>query len=194
MANKSILLVDDEQLIRASLLRELTSEPLGFEVAAAADGEEAIARLHERGWHLVVTDLIMPGRDGFHVLKEAKRLNPHTMVIILTGYADMEFAIEALRLGADDFLQKPCEIEELMHRMSNCFVKQDLLIKVHLYEHILPVCCYCKKIRDDRQGTPDRGQWYSLEQYFVKVRGVSVSHGCCPECSARMMAEIDAIK
>ncbi|WP_051554293.1 response regulator [Desulfobulbus elongatus] len=194
MANKSILLVDDEQLIRASLSRELTGEPSGFEVTAAACGEEAIARLHERGWHLVITDLFMPGLDGFQVLKEAKRIDPHTMVIILTGHADMESVIDALRLGADDFLQKPCEIDELLCRISNCFVKRDLLIKVHLYEHILPVCCYCKKIRDDRQGVRDRNQWYSLEQYFAKVRGVSVTHGCCPECSARMMAEIDTFR
>lgn len=190
MEKKSILLVDDEQLILDSLYRELTNEPLGFDVAVASSGELAIAALNERFWHLVITDLIMPGIDGFQVLKEAKRLNPHTMVIILTGYANMEAAIDALRLGCDDFLQKPCDPEELLYRMSNCFLKQELLVKVHVYENILPVCAYCKRIRDDRQ-SETKGQWHSLEQYFTQVQRVNVSHGCCPECLERLLAEMD---
>ena len=192
MDNKSILLVDDEQLILNSLSRELTSDPFDFDVARASSGEEALTRLQGRFWHLVITDLLMPGIDGFQVLKAAKRANPHTMVIILTGYADMDSAIDALRLGADDFLQKPCDTDELLYRVSNCFVKQDLLVKVNLYENILPVCCYCKKIRDERQDELGQGHWYSLEQYFAKVKGVMVSHGCCPECYARYLSGMDA--
>lgn len=186
MENKSILIVDDEPLILDSLARELTAEPLAFNVHTASSGEEAIARLPERFWHLVITDLLMPGLDGFQVLKAAKRENPQTMVIILTGYADLDAAIDALRLGADDFLQKPCDTDELLFRMSNCFVKQELMIKVHLYENILPVCCYCRKIRDDRGEEHGRGHWHSLEEYFVKVQGVNVSHGICPDCFARL--------
>ena len=140
MKNKSILLVDDEPLILDTLARDLTTESPHFEVHTAASGEEAIARLEERFWHLVIADLVMPGLDGFQVLKAAKGNSLVTMVIILTGYADMQFAIDALRLGADDFLQKPCDTDELLFRMSNCFIKQDLLLKVQLYENILPVC------------------------------------------------------
>jgi ActR/RegA family two-component response regulator len=83
------------------------------------------------------------------------------MVIILTGYGNMESAVDALRLGADDFLQKPCDIEELRYRMANCFVKQDLERKVAFYETILPVCSWCRKIRDDRPKQHGLGNWYS---------------------------------
>lgn len=193
MKRKSILLVDDEQLIVDSLARELTSEPLNFDVSTVLSGEEAIARLASGYWDLVITDLIMPGLDGFKVLKAAKRKDPKTMVIILTGYADMQSAIDALRLGADDFLQKPCDTDELLYRMSNCFVKQDLLFKVQLYEDILPVCCYCKKIRDDRNVQHGDGQWFTLEEYFAKVKGLNVSHGCCPDCFTRSLCGIASL-
>ena len=71
----------------------------------------------------------MPGVDGFQVLKAAKRKDPQTMVIISTGDADLESSIDALRLGANDFLQKPYDTDELLYRMSNCFAKQDFLRK-----------------------------------------------------------------
>lgn len=70
---------------------------------------------------------MMPGIDGFGVLKAAKKLAPQTSVIILTGYGDMRSAIDALRLGADDFTLKPCEIDELIIRIRRCLEKQSLL-------------------------------------------------------------------
>jgi hypothetical protein len=124
----------------------------------------------------------MPGLDGFQVVKAAKKKNLQTMVIILTGYGAVESAIDALRLGADDFLQKPCDTQELLYRMSNCFMKQEMLRKIAWYENCLPVCCYCKKIREDRPGMYGQGHWYKLEDYFSKTKAVSVSHGCCPDC------------
>jgi YesN/AraC family two-component response regulator len=190
MDRKSILLVDDEQLILESICRELTSEPLDFDVGLATSGEEAIDKITSSHWDLVVTDLLMPGLDGFQVLKAAKRRDPNIMVIILTGYADMQSAIDALRLGADDFLQKPCDTDELLYRMSNCFSKQGLQRTIGMYEKILPVCSYCKRIRDDQPGELGKGQWYSLEEFFVKVKGVNCSHGCCPDCFAKLMPGI----
>ena len=182
MKQKSLLLVDDERIILESLSRELTTSDPGIRVTLANTGEEAISKINAENFDLIVTDLLMPVLDGFQVLKTAKNKGAQTMVIILTGYGDMDSAIDALRLGADDFLLKPCDPEELLYRMSNCFVKQDLQREVSLYENFLPVCCYCKKIRDDRQGVPGTGHWYSLEEYLVTAKGVSVSHGCCPDC------------
>ena len=186
---KSLLVVDDEPTILNSLFRELTES--GFEVATAASGEEALARIEHGFFDLVVTDLSMPGLDGLQVLKAAKQRGLQTMVIILTGYGALESAVDALRLGADDFLQKPCDTDELLYRMSNCFVKQELLRKIALYEKFLPVCSYCNKIRDDQQGAHGKGRWYSPEEYFKKAKGVvRVSHGCCPDCYAEQMKNI----
>ncbi len=124
-AMTAILFVDDEEVIRKSFVRELEME--GFKVTAVAGGEEAIEALRAHGYDIVVTDLMMPGIDGFGVLKAAKQLAPLTGVIILTGYGDMGSAIDALRLGADDFTLKPCEIEELIFRIRRCLEKRSLL-------------------------------------------------------------------
>ena len=183
MQNKSILVVDDEQSILHSLSRDL--ECTGVKVTTATSGEEAIAKINNSSFDLVMTDLLMPGLDGFQVVKAAKEKNLQTMVIILTGYGAVESAIDALRLGADDFLQKPCDTDELLYRISNCFAKQEMLRKIAWYEKCLPVCSYCKKIREERQGMHGKGHWYTPEEYFSNTKGVSVSHGICPDCFAK---------
>lgn len=124
-ATTSILFVDDEDVIRKSFQREIQLE--GFAVTVAAGGEEAIGALEKDTYDLVITDLMMPGIDGFGVLKAAKKLAPLTSVIILTGYGDMTSAIDALRLGADDFTLKPCEVEELVFRIRRCLERRTLL-------------------------------------------------------------------
>ena len=121
----SLLFVDDEEVIRKSLARELSLEH--FSVTVASSGSEAITLLQERQFDVVITDLMMPGVDGLDVLKAVKELAPLTRVIIITGYGDMRFAIDALRLGADDFTLKPCEVEELVFRIHRCLEKQSLL-------------------------------------------------------------------
>ena len=195
MQRKSILLVDDEAVIVESLSRELKSDNLNLSIAGAGGGEEAVQQLQRHAFDLVVTDLLMPGVDGFQVLKAAKRKDQFTKVIILTGYADLQSSIDALRLGADDFLQKPCDTDELLYRIANCCAKQDLERKVRLYESILPVCSYCKKIRDEK-GRLEQGSeaWYSFEEYFYKVKGVSVSHGCCPECFKLVQQDLEHMR
>ncbi|MBV5316571.1 MAG: response regulator [Desulfobulbaceae bacterium] len=126
MTETSILFVDDEDVIRKSFTRELTVEH--FAVTAVAGGREAVSVLESgQPFDLVITDLMMPDVDGFGVLKAVKRYAPQTSVIILTGYGDMRTAIDALRLGADDFTLKPCEIEELVFRIRRCLEKRSLL-------------------------------------------------------------------
>ena len=125
MAELSILFVDDEDLIRKSFTRDLQEEH--FAVTAVGSGSEAIDLLKNGRYDLVITDLMMPGIDGFDVLKAVKQYAPQTSVLILTGYGDMQSAIKALRLGADDFAIKPCEIEEVVFRIRRCLEKQSLL-------------------------------------------------------------------
>lgn len=125
MNGVTILFADDEKLIRHSFTRDLRAE--GYQVTAVASGNEAINALQDEQYDLVITDLMMPDIDGFGVLKAAKRLAPQTSVIILTGYGDMQSAIETLRLGADDFTLKPCKIDELVFRIQRCLEKRSLL-------------------------------------------------------------------
>jgi len=121
----ALLFVDDEKLIRNSFARELREE--GFAVTAVATGHEAIREIERGKYNVVITDLMMPDVDGYGVLKAVKKNAPETGVIILTGYAELRSAIDALRLGADDFTLKPCEVDELVFRIRRCLEKQSLL-------------------------------------------------------------------
>jgi PAS domain S-box-containing protein len=114
----SILFVDDDPFILASTSHDLSKK--GYRVITAESGEKAISMITDERFDLVITDLIMEPIDGLTVLKRAKQLSPETIVIILTGYADVPSAVEAFRLGADDYLIKPCDIEELNYRVNRC--------------------------------------------------------------------------
>ena len=155
----------------------------GYDITTAENGESAIAKLKEKRFDLVITDLIMEGLDGIQVLKQAKKSDPELPVIILTGYGDMTSAIDALRLGADDYLLKPSDVGELFFRVSGCLEKYELKRKIKLYEDILPICAVCKKIRDDTGKEPGKGEWMTVETYISRKTGVLFSHGYCKECA-----------
>jgi DNA-binding response OmpR family regulator len=124
-------------------------------------------------------------------LKHIKSESPDTAVIILTGYGDLTSAVDALRLGADDYLLKPCDLNELLFRINKCLEKQSLSNMVKMYEDILPICLDCKKIRDDSNSEPGKGEWIPVDQYLTQKAGKSMSHGYCPECGKRFLDAID---
>ena len=105
MEKKPILIVDDEKNIRLTLSRSL--EPLDFPIQAAVNGEEALQKLHDGAFSLVFLDLKMPGMDGMEVLRQIKEKWPRTRVIIITAHGTIASAVEAMKLGAVDFIQKP---------------------------------------------------------------------------------------
>jgi DNA-binding NtrC family response regulator len=181
MRKSRILLVDDEPILLRTLGRALTEA--GHEVVSAAGGAEAADRLREGTFDLIVTDIAMEGLGGLELLQMAKKSDPDVSVILITGFCDAASAIEALRNGADDYLSKPFDFDELILRVSRSLEKRELRRKLRLYEDILPVCCGCKQIRDDAGRQPGTGRWMSLEEYLVKEAGVKVSHGYCPACS-----------
>jgi len=111
MVHKRILIVEDEQSVRDTMI-ELLSEA-GFEVEGASDGEEAIEKVRETGFNIVITDLKMPRGDGLHVLEQVKRIDKQTIVIICTGYATVDTAVKAMKLGAYEYITKPIKIEEI---------------------------------------------------------------------------------
>ncbi len=128
MSNKSILLVDDEENILASIGWVLKKN--NFDVTTASSGRQAIDILRTRLFDLVLTDLIMSDVDGIAVLKKAKSLYPDIGVIILTGHGAIDSAVEALKLGADDYLRKPCDIDDLLNKANRSFEKQDMVAKL----------------------------------------------------------------
>jgi DNA-binding NtrC family response regulator len=111
-----ILLVEDEKTIAITLCDDL--ENAGHEVVHTADGTQALQLLKETVFDCVVTDVRLPGADGLQVLKAAKTARPDTEVIVMTAFATIEHAVEAMRLGADDYIQKPFLNETVLDRLA----------------------------------------------------------------------------
>lgn len=118
LANQPVLIVDDEKNIRMTLSQAL--EALKLETDTAVNGEEALAKLEGRQFGLILLDLKMPGMDGMEVLRRVRRARPDVKVIIITAHGTIDSAVEAMKLGAVDFLQKPFapnEIRELVTKV-----------------------------------------------------------------------------
>ena len=185
MEKYNILLVDDDPFILEGIGADLESQ--GFNLTEANSGDQALELLTQSQFDLVITDLVMENVDGIQVLKKAKVINPDTMVIILTGYGNMTSAIEALRHEADDYLLKPCESAVMLHRIHQCQEKAALRQKLKIYQKLLPMCCVCKKIRDDRQTAPGKGQWVAVEQFIHDKANLDITSSYCPDCAQQTM-------
>jgi DNA-binding response OmpR family regulator len=111
-----ILVVDDEGAIRYSISKTL--QRVGYQVHTAASGEEALEMMQRQDYDVVLTDIRMPGLTGVELLAEIKEHAPDAVVILLTGYASLETAIESLRLGAHDYLVKPSSSQDIRQSVS----------------------------------------------------------------------------
>ena len=112
-----ILIVEDNETLRKGI--RVSLEESDYVVHEAATGEEAVAKLESESFPLVVTDIRLGDLTGVDILKKAREINSDTDVILMTAYATVETAVQALRLGAFDYIQKPFELEHLKHRVRN---------------------------------------------------------------------------
>jgi PAS domain S-box-containing protein len=123
MDTRELLIIDDEETIRKALAAYLRDR--GFTVYAAGDGDAGLKLLHQHpAIRVVLTDIRLPGMDGLEVLRRTKDLDPTTQVILMTAYSDKNLAIQALRLGADDYLEKPFQVESLVEVVEHGLNRQ----------------------------------------------------------------------
>jgi DNA-binding NtrC family response regulator len=123
MKGSRILLVDDELVFTTNMAKLLTNR--GYKVTGVNSGDAAVRALEESNYDVVVLDLKMPGMDGITTLKEIKKLGLFTETLILTGHGSIDTALEAIKLGAYDYLTKPCEISELVAKIEGAWSKKD---------------------------------------------------------------------
>lgn len=121
-AGPKILLVDDEERFRQTLAKRLQFD--GYEVGACAGGREALAELQIQPYDIVILDLRMPGMDGLTALQEIKKLAPEVEVIMLTGHASVDVAVEIMQAGGAEYLLKPVSTEELCLKIDACWERQ----------------------------------------------------------------------
>jgi two-component system, NtrC family, response regulator AtoC len=133
-----LLIVDDERLIRWSLEQTLAKD--GYEVSSVATGEAALAAVRQDPPDLILLDLKLPDTDGLQVLRQIRELSPHVQVLIMTAYADVGTAVQAMKLGAYDYISKPIDFESLAMTLRNALEASQLRWKVRLLRetHLQP--------------------------------------------------------
>jgi DNA-binding NtrC family response regulator len=121
----SILIVEDDTPVRESLLAILA--PRDYHVESVSDGEQALKAIEERKYDVLLLDMQLPKVSGMEVLMQAKKLSGHTSIVILTAHSSVESAVEAMKLGADDYLEKPCDVEQLQRTLTKIFARKIFL-------------------------------------------------------------------
>jgi len=151
---------------------------LGHEVTAVGDGREAWGAFQRSPFPVVVSDWLMPGLDGLELcrrIREADRTR-YTYVILLTALTDPAHYREGMAAGADDFLTKPADVDALRIRLRVAQRIVGLQDRVRRLEGLLPICAYCKRIRDQGQA------WVRVEDYVEMRSDARFTHGICPDC------------
>ena len=125
MEGLKMMLVDDEERFLSTTQKLLHKK--GYEVLTAISGAEALEKLRSNPVHVVILDVKMPGMDGNVVLKKIKRLFPMIEVIMLTGHATVESAIDGLKSGASDYLMKPADIGDIIQKAEDAYLRRQNL-------------------------------------------------------------------
>ncbi|MCZ7397108.1 MAG: response regulator, partial [Candidatus Methanoperedens sp.] len=112
---KNILIIDDEKEIREGLVEIL--KDAGFAVDSADNGEQGLDKIKKKDFDVVVTDLIMPVVGGMEVLRGTKHIKPQTRVILITAFATVDNAVEAMKAGASDYITKPFRVDEVQTKI-----------------------------------------------------------------------------
>lgn len=174
-----ILLVEDEAVSRDALRAIMAAQ--GHEVVTADGGVEAWGRWQLTGYRVVVADWIMPELDGLELCRRIRASpgRPYTYFLLETIRSGTASFLEAMAAGADDFISKPVVPEELVARLKVAERILGLREELHALEGLLPICSYCRRLRDED------GRWMSIEQYLEPRSAAQFSHGICPECFAR---------
>jgi len=123
----NVLLIDDEEQFLEVLGERL--ETRGLKVNTVTSGEDALTLIDDKNYDAIILDLAMPGIDGIETLKLLKEKNPDLEIIMLTGHATVQKGIEAMKLGAEDFLEKPVELSVLLERISEAKNKKILILE-----------------------------------------------------------------
>jgi len=195
-----VLIAEDDSVSR--LLLENVLREWGYEVVTTADGLQAWGALTGPAPpRLAIVDWQMPGLDGLELCHRirADRATEPTYVLLLTGKGGTDNVVQGLKSGANDYLTKPFDLDELAARLGVGRRVVDLqqaltervgqleqaLAQVKRLEGLIPICAWCKKIRNDKNF------WQQVEEYMGEHGDVRFSHGICPQCFATHAAELN---
>jgi len=183
-----ILIAEDDAVAGATLRQALCKR--GHDVSTVERGLEAWDHLISEYFPVLITDFRMPDIDGTNLTKliRARPNAQYTYIIMLTAHSELQNYFDAIAAGIDDFLAKPLDIPLLVARLHVAERIIGLQNRVKQFESIMPVCCYCKKVRDGEL-------WVDLQAYVAEKYGTMPSHGICPSCyQSQVEPELKALE
>ena len=183
-----ILIADDESVSRLRVRRFLLK--LGHEVVEACDSKQAWEQFQRQQIPLLIVDWMMPNVDGLELCRMVRMEHRmrYTYIIMLTALGGKGSFLEGIRAGADDFITKPFDTEELQARLGVAERILNLQAEVKQLQGLLPICTYCKRINDDENG------WVQIESYVAKRTDASFTHGICADCyTAHVRPQLTAL-
>ena len=184
-----ILAVEDDP--SAAMVIESVLRYLGHEVILATTADEAFARVKAEPIRIVVSDWLLGRADGLDLCRRIRQTSLDYVYFILLTQREASDENEQLAMvaGVDDFLTKPLDLLELRMRLRVAERILRYTTQVRQLEELLPICSYCKKIRDDQN------YWQQMEGYINERTGSEFSHSVCPDCYTRVIIpELEQIK
>lgn len=131
---EKVLLVDDEEDFLEIMAERMTAR--NMDVHTCTTAEEALAKIRAENYDAIILDFMMPGMDGMSALKEIKAKSPESQIILLTGHATIEKSVEAMKLGATDFLEKPADLEALEKKIKEAKSNRMVIVEKQAEERI----------------------------------------------------------
>jgi phosphoserine phosphatase RsbU/P len=182
-----ILIADDDSTSRIVL--SATLKKLGHEVTVAENGAEALAVFGNFNVPILISDMVMPGMDGLELCRRVRALNRprYTYIILLTSVGGKHGFLVGMKAGADDFINKPFEEDQLAARLGVAERILNLQSQVNQLSGLLPICSHCKKVRDDQN------YWQQVESYIGKRTDAKFTHSYCPDCMKTALQEVHTL-
>jgi phosphoserine phosphatase RsbU/P len=183
-----ILIADDDRVSTTMLGRTL--EAWGLEVVVAQEGLSAWQHIAgDDPPQVAIIDWMMPGIDGLELCRRIRATPPRSpvYVILLTARTSRQDLVAGLEAGADDYLTKPFDPDELRARIHVGRRTLDLMANIKRLTGLLPICSYCKRIRSDKD------YWEQVDSYIAEHTDVQFSHSICPDCLEKALAEADVV-
>ena len=125
--SEKVLLVDDEEDFLEIMAERMRARDMDVRTCTSAD--EALQIIKDENFDAIILDFMMPGMDGMRALKEIKSKSPESQIILLTGHATIEKSVEAMKLGATDFLEKPADLKKLEKKIKDASTKRMLIVE-----------------------------------------------------------------
>ncbi len=187
MTKHSVLIIDNDPQVLFTASQVL--EKSNYSVTMALNGGSGMEYMKSTSFSLVLSELTLDGTSGASILEAARSTTPETMVIFQTAAIDPEFKEKAFKLGANDYLFKPYQSEELLFRVRKSIECHELKQRLRLQSSYITGCCVCKKIRIDRNGS-GKSEWIEVEEFLKAEMNILLSSTYCPECAQSVQEDL----